>query len=54
MTCSDEDRGKNRRPGAEDRKWSHRSGTRWPSGREVGWRLVRSTSGMCKLGAWVS
>jgi hypothetical protein len=29
MACSDEDRGKSRRPGAEDRGWSHRSGTRW-------------------------
>jgi hypothetical protein len=25
MTCSDEDRGRSRRPGAEDRGWSHRS-----------------------------
>jgi hypothetical protein len=29
MACSDEDRGRSRRPGAEDRGWSHRSGTRW-------------------------
>jgi hypothetical protein len=36
MTCSDEDRGKSRRPGAEDRVWSHRSDTRWPGDREVG------------------
>jgi hypothetical protein len=28
MTCSDEDRGRSRRPGAEDRGWSHTSGTR--------------------------
>jgi hypothetical protein len=35
MVCSDEDRGRSRRPGAEDRGWSHRSGTRWPDGREV-------------------
>jgi hypothetical protein len=27
MVCSDEDRGRSRRPGAEDRGWSHRSGT---------------------------
>jgi hypothetical protein len=27
MACSDEDRGRSRRPGAEDRGWSHRSGT---------------------------
>jgi hypothetical protein len=33
LACSDEDRGKSRRPGAEDRGWSHRSGTRWPGGR---------------------
>jgi hypothetical protein len=33
MTCSDEDRGTSRRPVTEDRGWSHRSGTRWPSGR---------------------
>jgi hypothetical protein len=30
MTCSDENCGRSRRPGAEDRGWSHRSGTRWP------------------------
>jgi hypothetical protein len=36
MACSDEDRGRSRRAGAEDRGWSHRSGTRWPDGREVG------------------
>jgi hypothetical protein len=40
MVCSDEDHDRNRRPGAEDRGWSHRSGTWWPSGREVGWRRV--------------
>jgi hypothetical protein len=27
MAGSDEDRGRSRRPGAEDRGWSHRSGT---------------------------
>jgi hypothetical protein len=36
MACSDDDRGRSRRPGAEDRGWSHRSGTRWSSDREVG------------------
>jgi hypothetical protein len=36
MTCSDEDRGWSMRPGAEDWRWSHRSGTRWSDGREVG------------------
>jgi hypothetical protein len=30
MACIDEDRGKSRRPGAEDREWSHRSDTWWP------------------------
>jgi hypothetical protein len=34
MTGSDEDRG--RRPRAEDRGWSHRSGTQWLGDREVG------------------
>jgi hypothetical protein len=29
MTYSDKDRGMSRRPGAEDRGWSHRSGTQW-------------------------
>jgi hypothetical protein len=42
MACSDEDRGGSRRPSAEDRRWSHRSGTSWRGGREVGWRRVRS------------
>jgi hypothetical protein len=27
MACSDKDRGRSRRPGAEDWGWSHRSGT---------------------------
>jgi hypothetical protein len=54
MTCSDEDRGRSRRPGAEDRGWSHRSGTRWPGGREVGWHRVRSAPGMWRLEARVS
>jgi hypothetical protein len=42
MTCSDEDRDRSRRHGAEDRGWLHRSGTRWPGDREVGWHYVRS------------
>jgi hypothetical protein len=29
-----------RRPGAEDRGWSHRSGTQCPGDLEVGWRRV--------------
>jgi hypothetical protein len=35
MVCSDDDRGRSRRPGAEDRGWLHRSGTRWLDDREV-------------------
>jgi hypothetical protein len=54
MTSSNEDCGRSRRPGAEDRRWSHRSGTRWPGGWEVGWHRARSTPGTCRLGAWVS
>jgi hypothetical protein len=42
MACSDEDCGRSRRPGVEDRGWSHMSGTRWPGDRDVGWRRVRS------------
>jgi hypothetical protein len=48
MACSDEDRGRSRRPDAKDCGWSHRSGTRWPDGREVGWRHVRSAPGTWK------
>jgi hypothetical protein len=36
MTGSDEERGRSRRPGAEDRGWSHRSDTLWSNDREVG------------------
>jgi hypothetical protein len=36
MTCNDEGHGRSKRPGVEDRGWSHRSGTRWPGDREVG------------------
>jgi hypothetical protein len=36
MMCSDEDRGRSRRPSVEDRGWLHRSDTRWPDDREVG------------------
>jgi hypothetical protein len=35
MACSDKDRGRSRRPGAEDLGWSHMPGTRWPGGRVV-------------------
>jgi hypothetical protein len=54
MACSNEDRGNSRRPGVEDRGWSHRSGTRWPGDREVGWRSVRSAQCTWRRGAWVS
>jgi hypothetical protein len=54
MACSDEDRGRSRRPGAEDQGWSHKSGTGWPGGREVRWRCVRSAPGTWRLGARVS
>jgi hypothetical protein len=54
MACSDEDRGRSRRPGVEDRGWWHRSGTRSPGGREVGWRRVLSATGTWRLGAQVS
>jgi hypothetical protein len=30
MACSDENRGRSRRPGVEDRGWSRKSGTRRP------------------------
>jgi hypothetical protein len=33
MACSDEDRGRSRGPGAEDRGWSHMSSTRRAGGR---------------------
>jgi hypothetical protein len=36
MVDSDKDRGKSRRTGAEDRGWSHKSGTRWPDDRDIG------------------
>jgi hypothetical protein len=35
MAGRDEDCGKSRRPGAEDRGWSHGSDTQWPDYREV-------------------
>jgi hypothetical protein len=54
MVCSDEDRGRSRRPGVEDRGWLQRSDTRWPGGREVVRCRVRSASGTWRLGAQVS
>jgi hypothetical protein len=35
MAGSDEDRGRSRRPGAEDRGWLHGSSTQWPDDRGV-------------------
>jgi hypothetical protein len=54
MACSDEDRGRSRRLDAKDQRWSHRSGTQWLGGREVGWRRVRSAPVTWRLGARVS
>jgi hypothetical protein len=54
MTCSDENRGRSRRPGSEDRGWSYRSGTQWPDDREVGWHHVRYAPSTWRLGARVS
>jgi hypothetical protein len=52
--CSDEDHGRSRRSGVEDRGWSHKLGTRWPGNREVGWRCVWSASCTWRQGARVS
>jgi hypothetical protein len=54
MVCSDENRDNSRKPSAEDRGWSHRSGTRWPGGLKVKWRRVRSAPVTWRLGARVS
>jgi hypothetical protein len=54
MACSNEDRCRSRRPGVEDRGWSHRSGTRWSGGRGVGWRRVWSAPGTWRLEVRVS
>jgi hypothetical protein len=43
ITCSDEDHGRSTRPGVEDRRWSHRSGTQWSGDRGVGWGRVQVT-----------
>jgi hypothetical protein len=45
MACSDEDHGRSRRPGAEDRGRSHRLGTRWLGGQEVGWHVETRSVG---------
>jgi hypothetical protein len=54
MVCSDEDHGRSRRPGAKDRGWLHRSGTRWLGDREVGWHRVQSVPGTWRLGVRIS
>jgi hypothetical protein len=54
MACSDENRDRSRRPGAEDRGWSHRSGTQWLGNREVGWRRLWSAPCTWRWGARVS
>jgi hypothetical protein len=53
MAGSDEDYDRSRTPGAEDRGWLHRSGTRWPDDREVGSRHVRSAPCTWRRGAQV-
>jgi hypothetical protein len=42
MVCSDEDRDRSMRPGAEDRGWSHRLGTRWRLGARVSWLSLKT------------
>jgi hypothetical protein len=54
MACSNEDRDRSRRPGAEDRGWWQRSGAPWPGDREVGWHRVRSAPCTWRRGARVS
>jgi hypothetical protein len=54
MACSDEDCGRSRRPGAEDRGWSHWSCTRWLGDRDVRWRRVRSAPDTWRVEARVS
>jgi hypothetical protein len=54
MVCSDEDHGRSRRPGAEDRGWSHRSGTQWSGDREVGCRRVQYVPCTWRRGAQIS
>jgi hypothetical protein len=54
VVCSDEDHGRSRRPGVEDREWSHMSGTRWPGDREVRWSRVRYAPCAWRRGEQVS
>jgi hypothetical protein len=41
MACNDEDHDRSRRPGAEDRGWSHRSDTQWSGGAVCGLHQAR-------------
>jgi hypothetical protein len=55
MTYIDEDRGKSRRPGAEDRGRLHRLGTRWRFGLKTcydGFSLVWASKPMVKVCEW--
>jgi hypothetical protein len=54
MAGNDEDRGRSRRPGAEDRGGLHGSGTRWLCDREVRWRCLWSAPCTWRRGARVS
>jgi hypothetical protein len=42
ITYNAEDHGRSRRHNIEDWGWLHRSVTRWPGDRDVGWRCVQS------------
>jgi hypothetical protein len=54
MAGSDENHGRSRRPAAADRGCSHRSDTRWPDDKEIGWHYVRFAPCTRRRGAWVS
>jgi hypothetical protein len=41
MVCSDEDCGRSRRPGIDDRGWSDRLDTQWPGGTVCGMHHAR-------------
>jgi hypothetical protein len=51
MAGSDKDHSESRKPGVEDRGWSHSLGTRWSDDREVGLRRVRSAPCTWRRGA---
>jgi hypothetical protein len=54
IVCNNEDHGRSRRPSAEDRGWSHKSGTWWSGDREVGWRRAHPTPCTWRRGPRVS